>query len=94
MPVSKKAVWFLNEISNFFPDAKIELDYDKNDTWQLLVAVVLSAQTTDVMVNRVTPNLFKTFPDVYVFSKVSPSKVEPYIKQLGFFRNKSKKNQF
>ncbi len=93
MTLKKKrneALYFLNTISKHFPDAKIELDYDAKDPWQLLVAVVLSAQATDKKVNEVTPKLFHAFPNVQAFARADPSKVEPYVKSLGFFRQKSK----
>lgn len=89
-PSKKLAVYFINEISARFPDATIELCFDTKDPWQLLVAVALSAQTTDKMVNRATPDLFKSFPNVYAFANAQSSEIEPYIKSLGFFRQKSK----
>ena len=71
-----------------FPDAHCELDFQ--DPWQLIVAVVLSARCTDVKVNEVTPALFERFPSPGVMAPVAPGDVEPYVKSLGFFRNKSK----
>lgn len=73
-----------------FPNASTELIYDKNDPWQLLVVVSLSAQTTDKNVNQVSPGLFKRFKSVHDFAKATPAEVEPYIKSLGLFRNKAK----
>ena len=70
------------------PEAKIELDHGTD--WQLLVAVVLSAQSTDRGVNRVTPELHRAFPDIAAFARASPKEVEPHIKTLGLFRNKAK----
>jgi len=86
----KNAVYFLDQISHRFPDAKIELKYDEKDPWQLLVAVVLSAQSTDVGVNKVTPRLFARFKNVQAFAKAESGQVEPFIQSLGFFRNKAK----
>jgi endonuclease-3 len=54
------------------------------------VSVVLSAQTTDVAVNRVTPKLFARFPDARALAAVEPREVEPFVASLGFFRMKSK----
>lgn len=88
--MKKKALFFLNKISAFYPGAKIELNYEPNDPWQLLVAVVLSAQSTDVRVNMVTPSLFKAFPTVQAFALADPIEVEKYIRSLGFFRVKAK----
>jgi endonuclease-3 len=88
--MKKDALYFLDKISARFPDAKIELDYDRKDPFTLLVAVMLSAQTTDVNVNKATPALFKAFKDVRAFARATPEEVEPYVRSLGFFRNKAK----
>lgn len=88
--MKKDALYFLDQISARFPDAKIELDYKRSDPFTLLVAVALSAQTTDVNVNKATPKLFAAFPDVYAFAKATQEEVEPYVRSLGFFRNKAK----
>lgn len=85
-----KAVRVLDGIVARFPDAKIELDYSDADPWQLLVAVVLSAQCTDAAVNKATPALFAAFPDVRAFAAATADQVEPYVKSLGLFRNKAK----
>ncbi len=84
------AVRVLDKIVARFPDAKIELDYSDAEPWQLLVAVVLSAQSTDAGVNKATPALFAAFKDVHAFARATPSDVEPYVKSLGLFRNKAK----
>lgn len=84
------AIYYLDKICARFPDAKIELTYNIGDPFTLLAAVILSAQTTDVNVNKATPKLFEKFPDVYAFAKASASEVEPYVRSLGFFRNKAK----
>ena len=88
--MKKAALYFLDKICERFPDAQIELNYNRNDPFTLLAAVVLSAQTTDVNVNKATPKLFEAFPDVYAFAKATPEEVEPYVRSLGFFRNKAK----
>ena len=88
--MKSKALYFLDAISGHFPEAQIELCFNKKDPWQLLVAVVLSAQTTDKAVNKVTPALFKAFPTIQAFAEAEMHDVEPYIHTLGFFRNKSK----
>jgi endonuclease-3 len=56
----------------------------------LLVATILSAQSTDVNVNRVTPALFQKYPTVQDFAALEPEQLEPDIRSTGFFRNKSK----
>jgi endonuclease-3 len=70
------------------PDAHCELDHD--GAFQLLCATVLSAQTTDVNVNKATPRLFARYPDARALAKAEPLEVEPYIASLGFFRMKAK----
>lgn len=58
--------------------------------WELLVATILSAQSTDVNVNRVTPALFQKYPTVQDFAALTPQQLEPDVRSTGFFRNKSK----
>lgn len=69
------------------PDAKPELVF--MDPYQLLIATVLSAQCTDKQVNKVTPALFKAYPDPEAMAKAEPEDVEPYIRSCGFFRTKA-----
>ena len=71
-----------------YPDAKIALNF--GDEWQLLVAVILSAQCTDVRVNMVTPPLFKRFPSVGDFADCEIEELEKLIYSTGFYRNKAK----
>ena len=70
------------------PDAEIALDYDT--TWQLLVATLLSAQSTDVKVNEVTKVLFAELPDAQATAASTPARIEELIGQLGLFRQKAK----
>ena len=58
--------------------------------WELLVATILSAQSTDVRVNMVTPGLFAKYPTVQDFAALEPEQLQPDIYSTGFFRNKSK----
>lgn len=60
------------------------------NAWELLVATILSAQSTDVNVNRVTPGLFQKYPAVEAFAALTPEQLQPDVKSTGFFRNKSK----
>lgn len=93
MPTAKqreRACRLLDQLAERFPEAKIELDFNEGDPWQLLVAVVLSAQSTDAGVNKVTPLLFQTFADVHAFANATPAQIEPFIKTLGLYRNKAK----
>ncbi len=71
-----------------YPDAICELDH--SSPFQLLVATILSAQATDVGVNKVTPGLFRRFPDAESLAGADLEEVEGLIGSLGLFRNKSK----
>src|SRR5262249_43714368 len=70
------------------PDADTELDY--KNAYQLLVATILSAQSTDRRVNMVTPALFGKYPNPKALAKASTSELESQIMSTGFFRQKSK----
>jgi endonuclease-3 len=78
----------LNTLQDMYPDAHVELTHQSH--FQLLVAVVLSAQTTDKAVNKVTPKLFEVFPDANALSKASAQDVIPLIKTIGLYQNKAK----
>ncbi|MEO1065067.1 MAG: endonuclease III [Actinomycetota bacterium] len=71
-----------------YPDAECELDH--RNAFELLVATILSAQSTDAGVNEVTPGLFARFPDAAALAAVEPHEVEPHVDSLGLFRQKSK----
>ena len=71
-----------------YPDAECELKY-KND-FELLIAVILSAQTTDVQVNKVTPALFKHFPTPAALAQADPEEVKEIIKPTGYYNNKAR----
>ena len=71
-----------------YPDAACELHYTNER--ELLIATILSAQATDVSVNRVTPALFAAFPDADAFASAAPVKIEEYIRTIGLFRNKAR----
>ena len=70
-----------------YPDAHCELDF--TTPFELLVATVLSAQTTDVRVNLVTPELFRRYPDAYALAGAERTDVETIIASTGFFRAKT-----
>lgn len=78
----------LDEIEILFPQAQCELVHE--NAWQLAVAVVLSAQSTDVSVNKVTPALFEHYPQPEHLAKAELSDVEDHLKSLGLFHNKAK----
>jgi len=71
-----------------YPEALCELDH--HNPFELLVATILSAQATDVGVNKATPALFARFPDPESLAEVEPEQVEPYVATIGLFRQKSK----
>ena len=78
----------LKRLNELYPDVTCALEH--RSAWELLVATILSAQSTDVNVNRVTPELFKKYPTVQDFAALKPEQLEPDIRSTGFFRNKSK----
>jgi endonuclease III len=78
----------LKRLDQLYPDVKCALTH--TSAWELLVATILSAQSTDVNVNRVTPELFRKYPTVEDFAALSPEQLEPDVRSTGFFRNKSK----
>ncbi len=75
-------------LERLHPDAHCELTF--SNAHELLVATMLSAQTTDAAVNKATPRLFEAFPTPEAFARSTPAKIEPYIKSIGLFRNKAK----
>ncbi|WP_430268964.1 endonuclease III [Pseudarthrobacter sp. J1738] len=76
------------ELAKQYPYAHAELDF--RNPFELLVATVLSAQTTDVRVNQVTPVLFARYPDALALSQAEPADVEAIIQSTGFFRAKAR----
>ncbi|WP_408640859.1 endonuclease III [Serinibacter arcticus] len=75
------------ELARLYPDAHCELDFDS--PLQLLVATVLSAQTTDVRVNQVTPELFERYPSARAMAEADQDDLEAILRPLGFFRSKA-----
>ncbi len=63
---------------------------DHRNIWELLIAVILSAQTTDDMVNKVTPHLFAAYPKPIDLASAPIGKIEKLVGRLGFFRSKAK----
>lgn len=78
----------VNRLEVAMPDVRIALEFE--DDLQLLVSVILSAQSTDVGVNKATPALFARFPDAASYAAAKPEELWPYIRTLGLFRNKAK----
>jgi endonuclease III len=85
-PVATRHI--LDELERQHPDADTELDYES--PFQLLVATILSAQSTDRRVNLVTPALFRRYPDARALVGATPEQLEPLIHATGFFRAKAK----
>lgn len=77
----------LDKLEEIFPQAKCELNYDT--PYQLLIAVILSAQCTDKRVNLVTPRLFDYCDNPFEMAKKSVDDIIPYIRSCGFFNNKA-----
>jgi endonuclease-3 len=71
-----------------YPDAHCALHHD--NALQLLIATILSAQCTDVRVNKVTPDLFARYPDAKAFAAADPRELESLIRSTGFYRNKAR----
>ena len=78
----------IEALAGLYPGADTELHY--RNAFELLVATMLSAQSTDARVNMVTPALFKRYPDARALAKATPAELEPQILSTGFFRQKSK----
>ena len=78
----------LKRLNDLYPEVTCALTH--RSAWELLVATILSAQSTDVNVNRVTPELFRKYPTVEAFAALTPEQLEPDVRSTGFFRNKSK----
>lgn len=84
-PKTKKVLELLKEE---YPDAKCELNHET--PFQLLVATILSAQTTDKKVNEVTESLFNDYPDLKAFGVLTQEELEVRIKTIGLYRSKAK----
>ncbi|WP_251039924.1 endonuclease III [Arthrobacter sp. ISL-72] len=75
-------------LAELYPYAHAELDF--RSPFELLVATVLSAQTTDVVVNQITPMLFARYPDAKSMAEADPAELEVILKPTGFFRAKAR----
>jgi endonuclease III len=78
----------IEALAGLYPGADTELHY--RNAFELLVATMLSAQSTDARVNIVTPALFARYPDAKALAAATPEELEPQILSTGFFRQKSK----
>src|SRR3954467_970437 len=87
-PKAERAPEIRRRLDKAYPDAHCALDF--TNPYQLTVATILSAQCTDVQVNKVTPALFAKYPTPKDLAAAKPEEVEGMIKSTGFFRNKTK----
>ena len=90
LPLKTKAetIAILDELDKLYPNPKTMLEYAT--PFQLVIAVLMSAQTTDVAVNKVTPALFDKYPDADRMAEAELEDLEGYIKTIGLYRNKAK----
>jgi endonuclease-3 len=90
-PKKQRALEILVRLKRLYPDATCTLDYQT--PVQLLVATILSAQCTDERVNKVTPELFRRFPDAAALANAELAELEQLVRSTGFYRNKAKNIQ-
>ena len=88
MTKKERYQYFIEYFLKHRPDAETELIY--NSPYELLVAVILSAQCTDKRVNLVTPTLFKVFPTVEHLASATSDEIFPFIKSISYPNNKAK----
>ncbi len=86
-----RAAEILDRLEQRYPEARVELDFD--GPLQLLIATILSAQSTDKRVNQVTPGLFRKYPDAASLAEASRDDLEEELRSTGFFRQKTKSVQ-
>jgi len=86
--LKNRAIEVLDRLDAHYPQATTELDFNNN--FELLVAVILSAQCTDKRINMVTPGLFGAYPDAQSMALAEPADIEPWIRTCGLYRNKAK----
>ena len=85
--LTKQAADVHRRLRSAIPTPRVELDFD--NPWQLLVATILAAQSTDKKVNEVTPALFARFPTPASLADADPEEVEAIVRPTGFYRNKA-----
>jgi endonuclease-3 len=84
----ERALEVVDLLRRMYPRARISLEY--TTPFQLLIATILAAQSTDARVNIVTKSLFRKYPDAQSFAAASQTEMERDVKQTGFYRNKAK----
>jgi endonuclease-3 len=86
-PAGRRASLALRRLKKTYPDSSCSLVHDS--PFRLLAATILSAQCTDVMVNKVTPGLFAAYPDAAAMARADQEKLQLLIRPTGFYRNKA-----
>jgi endonuclease III len=84
----KRVEEVVSRLKHMYPKAKCSLDF--TNAFELLIATMLSAQSTDARVNIVTKGLFRKYPDATSFARASQVEMERDVRQTGFYRNKAK----
>src|SRR6266513_366764 len=84
----ERAMEIAQRLKKAYPKAKCSLDF--TNPFELLIATMLSAQSTDVRVNIVTKSLFRKYPDAATMANATQVEMERDVRQTGFFRNKAK----
>jgi len=87
-PARARAMRLADALRKRYPEAHCALVH--RNAFELLIATILSAQTTDIAVNKVTPELFRKYPDARAMAKAKPEELEPFLRSIGLFRNKAK----
>src|ERR1043166_1488518 len=90
-PTKPRIARLCKGLAKLYPDAHCALHY--RNPLELLVATILSAQCTDERVNKVTPALFKRFPDAQAYAAADIGEIETLIRSAGFFRAKARNIQ-
>lgn len=88
LATKRRARKIYRELGQTFPYAHAELDF--TNAFELLVATVLSAQTTDITVNSVTPELFARYPDAAAMAQAPEIEIQELIRSTGFYKNKTR----
>ena len=88
MTKKERYAFIISYFEQNMPIAETELEFE--DPYELLVAVILSAQCTDKRVNITTPGIFKKYPDVYAMSKATIEELFPLVKSISYPNNKTK----
>jgi len=86
--LKERAIEVLDRLDDHYPQATTELDF--TNSFELLIAVILSAQCTDKRINMVTPGLFSAYPDAESMARAEPPDIETWIRTCGLYRNKAK----